>query len=73
MGEGEPPVHAMFVLTASPEHRNAYLKALIAIAEIAQDPQFDARWLEAPSKEELRQVVLAAERRREHAPGADGL
>ena len=69
--EDEPPVHAMFVLAASPEERNFYLKALMAIAEIAQEPDFDRKWLAARSSEEVREVVLAAERRREHvAPDA---
>ncbi len=63
--EGQPPVHAIFVLVAPPEDRNFYLKALVAIAEIAQDPEFDARWAAASSREALREIVLGAERRRE--------
>jgi len=66
--EGEPPVHAMFVLAASPQERNFYLKALMAIAEIAQEPDFDRKWMAASSGEAVREVVLAAERRREHLP-----
>jgi len=62
---GEAPVRAIFVLAASPEERNFYLKALVAIAEIAQDEEFDRRWLAAGSTEALREVLLAAERRRE--------
>lgn len=64
--EGEPPVRAVFVLAAAPEERNFYLKALVAIAEIAQDAEFDRNWLTAGSVAALREVVLAAERRREH-------
>ena len=67
--EGEEPVHALFVLAASPQDRNFYLKALVAVAEIAQNPEFDRRWLRAGSAEALREVVLAAERRREHPAG----
>jgi APA family basic amino acid/polyamine antiporter len=63
--EGEQPVRALFVMAASPEERNFYLKALVAVAEIAQDEQFDRRWMEAGRVEALREVVLAAERRRE--------
>jgi amino acid transporter/mannitol/fructose-specific phosphotransferase system IIA component (Ntr-type) len=63
--EGEPPIHALFVMAASPEERNFYLKALVAVAEIAQDEDFDKRWMEAGRVEALREVVLAAERRRE--------
>ncbi|MFW6189420.1 MAG: amino acid permease [Planctomycetota bacterium] len=65
--EDQPPVRAVFVLAAPMEERNFYLKALMAVAEIAQDPEFDERWNEARSREALREVVLAAERRREHS------
>ena len=65
--EGEPPVHAVFAIVASPEDRNFYLKALMAIAEIAQDEAFDRRWLESGRAEALREVVLSAERRRDPA------
>ena len=64
-GEDAPPVHTMFVLAASPEERHFYLQALVAIAEIAQAPDFDAKWMAASRAEALREVVLAAERRRE--------
>jgi len=63
--EGQPPVHAIFVLAASPEERNFYLQSLVAIAEVAQDPEFDKKWLTSGRREALREVVLAAERRRE--------
>jgi APA family basic amino acid/polyamine antiporter len=64
--EGQPAVHCMFVIAVSPAERNLYLKALVAIAEIAQEPDFDQKWQAARSTESLREVVLAAERRREH-------
>jgi len=44
--------------------RVLHLKILAAIAQIAQDPEFDKTWLEAGSKDELRNIVLLAERRR---------
>ncbi len=65
--EGDQPVHCMFVIVTPPAERNLYLKALVAIAEIAQDPDFDRRWMAARNTESLREVVLAAERRREQA------
>jgi len=63
--DDQPPVHAIFVLAASPQLRNFYLKALVAVAEIAQDAEFDRKWLQASGVEALREVILAAERRRE--------
>ena len=64
--EGEREVRAVFVLAAPPGERNVYLKALVAVAEIAQEPDFDRKWLSAGSPEALREIILAAERRREH-------
>ena len=62
---GQPLVHSVFVMAASPVERNFYLKALMAVAEIAQEPEFDHKWLRAVGVDALREVVLAAERRRE--------
>jgi amino acid transporter len=58
------PVHTMFVLAASPDERNFYLRALAAIAQIAQDKDFDKHWLKARNIEELRDIILLAERKR---------
>jgi len=63
--EDEPPVHTMFVLAAPPSHRDQYLKALVAISEITQNPDFDEEWLKAGSNEALREVVLSAQRSRQ--------
>jgi amino acid transporter len=57
-------VHAVFVLAGSKDERNFHLRALAAIAEIAQGTDFDKRWLEARDIEELRHIVLLAERKR---------
>lgn len=61
---GEAPVHAIFTLIGSPDQRNAHLRALAAIAEIAQDTHFDRRWLRARGVEDLRRLILHAKRRR---------
>jgi APA family basic amino acid/polyamine antiporter len=63
----DTPVHAMFVLIGTMDERNYHLRALMAIAQIAQGPDFDTRWLKARSAEELRNIILLAHRRR----GAD--
>ncbi len=65
--EAKEPVHAMFVLIGTMDERNYHLRALMAIAQIAQGPDFDKRWLGARGGEELRNVILLAHRRR----GAD--
>jgi len=56
--------HIIFVLVGSSDERNFHLKALAAIAQITQNPEFDKKWLEARNEEELKNIVLLAERRR---------
>lgn len=58
------PVHAVFVLIGSADERNYHLRALAAVAEIAQDPHFDRRWRRAKTPEDLRQLILHSKRRR---------
>lgn len=56
--------HIIFILVGSFDERNLHLRSLAAIAQITQVPEFDKMWLEAGSKEDLRNIVLLAERRR---------
>ena len=56
--------HIVFVLVSSLDARNLHLKVLAAIAQITQNPEFDKKWLQASSLEELKNIVLLAERRR---------
>jgi len=60
-----PPIYAAFVLVGSRDERNFHLRALSAIAQIAQDANFDKNWLRAKSIEELRDIILLASRHRE--------
>lgn len=57
-------VHIVFVLVGSTDERNAHLKALAAIAQVTQSGDFDKRWMAAVKKEELKSIVLLADRRR---------
>jgi amino acid transporter len=59
------PVYAAFVLAGSRDERNFHLCALSAIAQIAQDVNFDKDWLRAKNIEELRDIILLAQRHRE--------
>ena len=56
--------HIIFVLLGSADARIFHLKVLAAIAQITQNPEFDKNWLEARSKEELKNIILLAERTR---------
>jgi len=59
------PVYAAFVLVGSRDERNFHLRALSAIAQIVQDPSFHKNWLIAKNVDELRDILLLAERRRQ--------
>jgi mannitol/fructose-specific phosphotransferase system IIA component (Ntr-type) len=58
------PVYTNFVLIGPEDERNFYLRALAAIAQIAQDKNFARNWLEAGTVEDLREIILSAERKR---------
>ena len=58
------PVYTMFILMASSDELNFYLRTLAAVAQIAQDKEFDDNWLKAQNVEQLRNILLLAERKR---------
>jgi len=59
-----PPVRIVFVLVGTPDERTFHLRALAAIAQITQTAGFDEKWLAARSRQELRDIVILAERMR---------
>jgi basic amino acid/polyamine antiporter, APA family len=59
------PVHAMFVLAGSKDERDYHLRALMAIAQIAQDKQFQQQWLAARDTEAIRNLILLSTRKRD--------
>jgi basic amino acid/polyamine antiporter, APA family len=59
------PVHAMFVLVGSKDERNYHLRALMAIAQIAQEKDFEEKWLQARDIQSLRSLILLARRKRD--------
>ena len=63
---GSPhPVHAVFTLVGSRDERNYHLRALMAIAQIAQEKDFEEQWLKARDVQSLRSLVLLARRKRD--------
>ncbi len=68
-----PNVNAIFVLAGSRDERNFHLRALSAIAQLTQSPDFERQWLNAKTIEGLRDVVLLAERKRQTAPAPENL
>ncbi len=61
----QQPVKIMFVLAGSKDERNYHLRALMAIAQIAQQKHFHQQWLTAKGIEEIRNLVLLSTRKRD--------
>jgi APA family basic amino acid/polyamine antiporter len=61
------PVRIMFVLAGSRDERNYHLRALMAIAQIAQEKQFEQLWLTARDTEAIRNLILLSARKRDSA------
>ena len=57
-------VRAGFVLIGSRDERNFHLRALMAIAQVVEEKNFEDRWLSAPGDEHLRDLVLLSSRER---------
>lgn len=63
--EIEEPVKIIFVLAGSKDERNYHLRALMAIAQIAQEKHFEQRWFSARDIEGIRNLILLSTRPRE--------
>jgi mannitol/fructose-specific phosphotransferase system IIA component (Ntr-type) len=63
------PIKVMFVLAGSKNERNYHLRALMAIAQIAQEKDFEKRWFAAKGEEGIRNLILLSARRRDGGPG----
>ncbi len=59
------PVRTAFVLIGSPDERNYHLRALMIIAHILNEEDFELRWFDARNAEQLRDIVLLSSRERE--------
>ncbi|MFH1577845.1 MAG: amino acid permease [Candidatus Omnitrophota bacterium] len=57
-------IKIVFVLVGSRDERNFHLRALSAIAQICQQREFDNNWLSARNIDELKDIILLAERKR---------
>lgn len=62
--EDTPAVHTVFALAGSREERNFHLQALMAIAQIVQNPFFKNHWMKAPDVRDLKNIILLTERSR---------
>ncbi len=59
------PIKIMFVLAGSKDERNYHLRALMAIAQIAQEKDFEKQWLTARDTAGIRNLILLSKRQRD--------
>ena len=59
------PIHAFFVIVASPNQKNFYLHSLMWIVQIAEGVDFRTEWLIAKDDGELKDIILTAWKKRE--------
>ena len=52
------PVHAFFVIVASPDQQSFYLHSLMWIIQIAEETDFEKEWINAKDIDELRDIIL---------------
>jgi APA family basic amino acid/polyamine antiporter len=63
---GSPePVHAAFILAGTRDERNFHLRALMAVAQVSNEADFDTHWQRARDTTELRHIILLSRRRRD--------
>jgi mannitol/fructose-specific phosphotransferase system IIA component (Ntr-type) len=51
------PVHAFFIIVASPDQKSFYMHSLMWIIQIATK-DFEKKWIAAKNEEELREIIL---------------
>jgi len=61
----DEPIRIMFVLAGSRDERNYHLRALMAIAQIAQEKDFEQRWFAARDTAAIRNLILLSTRPRD--------
>ena len=58
-------IKAIFVLIGSRDERQFHLQSLSAIAQITHNKDFEKRWLKAKSKQNLKDLLLLSDRKRQ--------
>ena len=61
----DKPVHCIFVLAGTKDERNYHLRALMAIAQVAQQADFRQQWMSCRDRESLRNIILLSSRTRQ--------
>ncbi len=60
----DAPIHALFFFLVGSNEQDFHLKAVAALAQVLQDPQFDVRWRHARNAQALKDLIVLADRRR---------
>jgi amino acid transporter/mannitol/fructose-specific phosphotransferase system IIA component (Ntr-type) len=61
-----PQIRTIFVIAGSRDQRNFHLRVLSAIAQVAQNPDFESQWMAARNEQALRDILLLGQRWRGH-------
>ncbi|MBN2603881.1 MAG: amino acid permease [Candidatus Thermoplasmatota archaeon] len=64
VSENASPIHAFFVVVATPEQKNFYMHSLMWIVQIAEETDFEDEWINAKDVDELREIILSSWRKR---------
>ena len=62
--ESNPKITMVFALAGSKDERDFHLQALMAVAQVVQNPDFENKWITARGIEDLRNLILVSKRRR---------
>ena len=65
LSDDAAPVHAFFVIVASPDQQSFYLHSLMWIVQITEETDFEEKWTNAKDTDELRDIILSSWRKRE--------
>ena len=65
LSDDADPIHAFFIIVASPDQRSFYLHSLMWIVQIAEENDFEEKWINAKDIEELRDIIWSSWRKRE--------
>lgn len=57
-------VNTVFILFGTKDERNFHLKALMSIAQVVSDEEFEEKWLQAKTINELKNIIFLSKRKR---------
>ena len=64
LADDADPIHAFFVIVASPDQQSFYLHSLMWIVQITEETDFEEKWINAKDIDELRDIILSSWKKR---------